>query len=140
MIAEAMGFEGANSFGEYIANCDNIADYPDLSFGFGGHTFSITSEVPPSSNRPHQTLSTLRTWNGASSSRIPHDHEPAPPSLDLSMCFLDSRSPPRRITPVSGAPARFIISLSRAFRLHRRIISWTSERMSACSVSWEIRR
>jgi hypothetical protein len=44
MIAEAMGFEGANSFGEYIANCDNIGEYPDLSFGFGGHTFSITSE------------------------------------------------------------------------------------------------
>ena len=44
MIAESMGFEGANSFGEYITSCDNVDSYPPLSFGLAGHTFTIESE------------------------------------------------------------------------------------------------
>jgi len=44
MIAESMGFDGANSFGEYITSCDNVDAYPPLSFGLAGHTFTIESE------------------------------------------------------------------------------------------------
>ena len=43
MIAESMGFDGANSFGEYITSCDNVDAYPPLSFGLAGHTFTIES-------------------------------------------------------------------------------------------------
>merc|ERR1712195_398160 len=52
MIAESMGFDGANSFGEYITSCDNVDAYPPLSFGLAGHTFTIRTTLATGRRSP----------------------------------------------------------------------------------------